>query len=165
MAEKSEFTLRQIGVVHTSSGQEEVKGSRGGGDADIEIFPEFSDGLEGIDGFSHLFVVGFFDRLREDQKGVLQVRPRRLLRFGLKPEELPLVGVFSLDSPSRPNPIGLSLVRLLGRDGRVLHVTGLDYFDGTPVVDLKAYQPSYHAAEYLVPEWHSRLHERAEKER
>ena len=54
---------------------------------------------------------------------------------------LPLVGVFSLDSPTRPNPIGLSLVRLLRiEQGRNLVVTGLDYFDGTPIVDIKPYE-------------------------
>lgn len=161
MTERNEFRISQIGVVHTRAAADVVKSSREGAEADVEIYPEFADGLEGIDGFSHIFVFGYFDSLREEQKGVLQVKPRRLLRFGFKEEELPLVGVFSLDSPSRPNPIGLSLVRLLGRDGNVLHVAGIDYFDGTPVVDIKTYQPSYHEEGYTVPDWHSRIHQRA----
>ena len=161
MVSVNEIRLKQIGVVHTKAAADEVKGSREGTEADVEIFPEFAEGLEGIDGFSHIFILGYFDSLREDQKGVLKVKPRRLLRFGFKEEELPLVGVFSLDSPSRPNPIGLSLVRLLGRDDNVLHVSGIDYFDGTPVVDIKSYQPSYHQEGYTVPEWHSRMHGRA----
>lgn len=161
MVALNEFKLTQIGTVHTGAGPDEVKRSREGAEADVEIFPEFADGLEGIDGFSHIFVFGYFDRLREEQKGVLKVKPRRLLRFGFKEDELPVVGVFSLDSPSRPNPIGLSLVRLLGRDRNILHVSGIDYFDGTPVVDIKSYQPSYHQEGYKVPEWHSRMHDRA----
>jgi tRNA (Thr-GGU) A37 N-methylase len=54
------------------------------------------------------------------------------LRLGLREEELPVLGVFSTDSPVRPNPIGLTLVKLVRRDVRVLYVEGLDLFDGTP---------------------------------
>jgi len=74
--------------------------------------PGFQDGLDGLDGFSHIFVLSHLDRLKPEQIGVLKVRPRRLVGKGFKLDELPLVGVFALDSPTRPNPIALSLVRL-----------------------------------------------------
>ena len=77
--------------------------------------------------------------------------------MGLKPEDVPLLGVFSLDSPSRPNPIGLTIVRLLERRGRFLKVKGLDAFDGTPILDIKPYTPSRAIAGIDVPEWYRRL--------
>jgi tRNA (adenine37-N6)-methyltransferase len=91
----------------------------------------------------------------------LKVRPKRLVRFGIKLEDLPLVGVFALDSPTRPNPIGLSLAELRERNGRNLVVTGLDYFDGTPVLDIKPYQTSYRVDSFSFPDWHTKLLERA----
>jgi tRNA (Thr-GGU) A37 N-methylase len=66
-------------------------------------------------------------------------------------DDLPLVGVFALGSPSRPNPIGLSLVELLKIDGRFLTVKGLEYFDGTPVLDIKPYRDEYRAGTYRAP--------------
>ncbi len=123
----------------------------------MEIFSDFEDALAGIDGFSHIFVLGYFHRLRPEQIGPLQVRPRRLLKRGYKLEDLPLLGVFSLDSPTRPNPIGLTLVHLVRREGRMLYVTGLDFFDGTPVLDIKPYQPDYRTEKYDLPEWYIKL--------
>ena len=127
----------------------------------IEVYEEFAEALEGLDGFSHLFVLGYFNRLRPEQIGPLKVRPRGLLKYGFKLEELPLLGVFALDSPTRPNPIGLTLVRLVKRDGRRLSVEGLDLYDGTPVVDIKPYQPQYRAEEFTEPEWYSHLRQKA----
>jgi tRNA-Thr(GGU) m(6)t(6)A37 methyltransferase TsaA len=123
----------------------------------LEIFPEFEAALEGIDGYSHLFVLAYFHKLRPDQIGPLQVRPVRLVKRGFKLEELPVLGVFALDSPTRPNPIGLTLVRFLGRQGRRLKVGGIDFFDGTPILDIKGYRPEYRAEEFEVPTWYKKL--------
>ena len=73
--------------------------SQGKGDleGEQEIYPEFEKGLEGIDGYSHLCVLAYFDRLRPEQIGPLKVKPHGLLRRGFKLEELPLLGVFALD--------------------------------------------------------------------
>jgi tRNA (Thr-GGU) A37 N-methylase len=65
--------------------------------------------------------------------------------------------VFALDSPTRPNPIGLTLVRLIKRNGRRLFVEGIDLFDGTPIVDIKPYQSDYQVNKYAMPEWHLKL--------
>lgn len=151
-----EINFKPIGIVHTSAGDAAVR-ERGDIEGVIEIFPEFSDGLDGIDGYSHLFVLVYFDRLRPEQIGPLKVKPRGLLRRGFKIEELPELGVFALDSPTRPNPIGLTLVRVLKREGNRIFVQGLDFFDGTPVLDLKGYRPQYRADDYVMPEWFRKL--------
>ena len=153
--------MAPVGLVHTNASKAEVREKREGIVSEIEIFSRFEEALDGIEGFSHIFVVTWFNQLTKEQIGPLKVKPRRLLRYGLTLEELPLLGVFSLDSPTRPNPIGLSLVPLLRREGRRLVVSELDCFDLTPVLDLKPYHSSYRTESYGVPDWHARLSERA----
>jgi len=147
--------------VRASVSDEEVRSGRGDYESAVEVFPEFEDALDGIDGFSHIFVLSYLNKLRPEQIGPLKVRPRRLLREGFKLEELPLVGVFSLDSPTRPNQIGLSLVKLVRREGRRLVVLGLDLFDGTPVLDIKTYREGYRVDRYDIAEWYRELARRA----
>jgi len=149
--------LTPIGVVRTAVAESEIRAETSDVEGELEILPEFAPALEGIDGYSHLFVVWYSHRLRPEQIGPLQVRPRRLTRRGFREEDLPLLGVFALDSPTRPNPIGLTLVRFLGRDGNRLKVRGLDCFDGTPILDVKAYQADYRTPRFSVPEWYERL--------
>jgi tRNA (Thr-GGU) A37 N-methylase len=105
--------------------------------------------------------LSFLNRLRPEQIGPLKVRPRRLLRKGFKLEELSLVGVFAIDSPTRPNPIGLSLVKLLRREGGALMVLGLDCFDGTPVLDIKPYRDDYRVEKYELAEWYRGIRHKA----
>jgi tRNA-Thr(GGU) m(6)t(6)A37 methyltransferase TsaA len=147
-----EIKFKSIGVVHTKGTDADVR-KKGDLEGELEIYPEFEDGLQGIDGYSHLFVLTYFDRLRPEQIGPLQVKPRGLVRRGIKLEELPLIGVFALDSPTRPNPIGLTLVRFVKREGTRLFVWGLDFFEGTPILDIKGYRPQYHADKYVMPDW------------
>ena len=94
---------------------------------EIEIFPEFEPGLEGLEGFSHIIVLFHFHRTVTAKFKVVP------------PGESKPRGVFATRSPHRPNPLGLSILRLLGRRGRVLDVSGLDLIDGTPVLDIKPY--------------------------
>jgi tRNA-Thr(GGU) m(6)t(6)A37 methyltransferase TsaA len=152
-----EIKFRPIGYVRTTATDEEIRDESHRVESVLEILPEFEDGLHGIDGFSHIIVMFYFHRLRPEQKGVLRVKPRRLLKFGLSLDELPELGVFSLDSPSRPNPIGLTIVRLLRREGRFLRVRGLDAFDGSPILDIKPYTPNRRIDEVKVPSWYERL--------
>jgi tRNA (Thr-GGU) A37 N-methylase len=88
------------------------------------------------------------------------VKPKRAIKRGFRLEELPALGVFALDSPTRPNPIGLTLVRLLKRHNEKLFVAGLDLFNGTPVIDLKPYQPDCQVNKYTIPEWYLKLMDR-----
>ena len=93
----------------------------------IEVLPEFEAGLQDVEGFSHLFVIWAFHRA----EGFDLV--------GTPPTDDRPHGVFATRSPRRPNPIGLTVVELLGRDGRRLRVRGIDMLEGTPVLDLKPY--------------------------
>jgi len=153
----SDIVFKPIGQVKAQFPDVDIRAENKNLVGELEIYAEFEPALEGIDGYSHLFVLGYFDRLRPDQIGPLQIKPRRLVNRGFKLEELPLLGVFALDSPTRPNPIGLTLVRLLERQGRFLKVSGLDYFEGTPILDIKGYRPNYRAEEFSVPDWYKRL--------
>jgi tRNA-Thr(GGU) m(6)t(6)A37 methyltransferase TsaA len=153
--------MTPIGAVRTRATDVDVRAETADIEGELEVFPEFAAALEGIDGYSHLFVLCYFHKPRPEQIGPLQVQPRRLLRRGFKAEELPMLGVLALDSPTRPNPIGLTLVRLVGREGRRLRVTGLDCFDGTPILDIKGYRPDYRPAGFSVPEWYRQLMDEA----
>jgi len=93
----------------------------------IEVLPEFAAGLDGLEGFSHIIVIFHFHRAAGSK---LEVVP---------PGESKPRGVFATRSPHRPNALGLSVLKLLGRDGRNLRVSGLDLIDGTPVLDIKPY--------------------------
>jgi tRNA-Thr(GGU) m(6)t(6)A37 methyltransferase TsaA len=96
----------------------------------LEIAPALEAGLADIEGFSHLYVLWVFDRV----KGVeLTAWP---------PADDRPHGVFATRSPQRPNPIGLTVVELLGRDGCRLRVAGVDMLDGTPILDIKPYLSS-----------------------
>ena len=154
-----EIVLRPIGYVRTEFSDEEVKRSLSGVEAEIEVLEEFEEGLEGIEEFSHIIVL-FYMHKAAGVEAPLKQRPRKLLRYGLTLEELPLVGVFCLDSPHRPNPIGLTVVELLERRGRRLRVRGLDAFDGTPVLDIKPYTPSRLVRDFRLPGWYEELLER-----
>jgi len=157
MLSRRDIVLQPIGLVRTSASKDDVRLRSKESEAIIEIRPEFQEALEGLEGFSHIFVISYFDQLRPEQIGPLRVKPRRLLLKGFSLEELPMVGVFAIDSPTRPNPIGLSLVRLVKIDGKKLIVRGLDCFDGTPVLDIKPYRPDYRAEDYELADWYRTL--------
>jgi tRNA (adenine37-N6)-methyltransferase len=96
----------------------------------LELRPKFEEGLRDIEGFSHLFVIWEFDRSADFD---LTVTP---------PSDNRPHGVFATRSPRRPNPIGLTVVELLGREGPRLRVRGVDMLDGTPILDIKPYLSS-----------------------
>jgi tRNA-Thr(GGU) m(6)t(6)A37 methyltransferase TsaA len=96
----------------------------------LEIALEFEPGLTDIEGFSHLFVIWAFDR----SEGFSLV--------GTTPSDNRPHGVFATRSPQRPNPIGLTVVELLHREGPVLRVRGIDMIEGTPILDIKPYLSS-----------------------
>ncbi|MBN2006147.1 MAG: tRNA (N6-threonylcarbamoyladenosine(37)-N6)-methyltransferase TrmO, partial [Anaerolineae bacterium] len=96
-----------------------------------EIFPEFTDGLQDLEGFSHLIVLYHFHHAPAPR---LQVTPF----LDGKPH-----GVFATRAPARPNPIGLSIVRLLRQEDCMLYLENVDMLDGTPLLDLKPYVPEF----------------------
>jgi tRNA-Thr(GGU) m(6)t(6)A37 methyltransferase TsaA len=149
-----------IGIIRTSASEEEIKNSYEGVEGIIEIFEEFSIGLDKIDGFSHLIIIFWMDKVNEENRKTLKVKHRRLLRFGFKENELPEVGVFCTDSPHRPNPIGITIVELINREGRFLKVKGLDAFNGTPIIDIKPYTYDRIIENIRVPIWFKEILEK-----
>jgi tRNA (adenine37-N6)-methyltransferase len=106
----------------------------------LDILPEYEAGLTDIEGFSHLIVLWVFDRA-----GGFEL-------LGTPPSDNRPHGVFATRSPRRPNPIGLTVVELIRREGSRLHVRGVDMLDGTPILDLKPYLSSI-PAEKLRRGW------------
>lgn len=138
------MTLDPIGTVRSpySEANQVPRGLGAEHHADgvLELRPEFEPGLADIEGFSHLFVIWVFDRVDGYD---LVARP---------PSDDRPHGVFATRSPRRPNPLGLTVVELLGRDGPRLRVRGIDMLDGTPILDIKPYLTSV-PAENLRRGW------------
>jgi tRNA (adenine37-N6)-methyltransferase len=130
------FTLHPIGTVRSPYREtREVPkglGAEHRAEGTIEVFPEYETGLQDIEGFSHLYVLWVFDRAGD--------LPQTWV--GTPPADDRPHGVFATRSPRRPNPLALTVVELLRREGRILHIRGVDMLDGTPVVDLKPYLSS-----------------------
>jgi len=123
-----------IGVVHSPLKQHSeapIQPKYSEHEGEIEIFPEYAPGLKDIDGFSHITVVFVFHHSTQYE----------LLTYPYMGNEKR--GVFATRSPYRPNPIGISVLRLLSVDGNRLKVKGLDMLDGTPVLDIKPYVPGF----------------------
>jgi len=105
---------------------------------------------EGLECFSHIVVLFWMHEVTRGGAVSARVHPKGR-------QDLPLVGLFATRSPERPNPIGLSVVRLLDCQGNTLRVKGLDAIDGTPVVDIKPYMPRDLVVGATSPEWVARL--------
>ncbi len=133
------FTMRAIGTVrspYTDRGQvPRGLGATHEAEGTLEIRPDFEAGLTDVEGFSHLYVIWVFHQA----EGVSLV--------STPPSDDRSHGVFATRSPQRPNPIGLTVVRLLGREGNRLRVRGVDMLDGTPSLDIKPYLSSVPAEE------------------
>ncbi|MGQ9469962.1 MAG: tRNA (N6-threonylcarbamoyladenosine(37)-N6)-methyltransferase TrmO [Nitrososphaerales archaeon] len=126
-----EISLKPIGYVRTDADEDTIKKDRESVLSEIIVSEELTEALDGIEEFSHLFIIFYMHKAFTEQLS-LKVHPRGRL-------DLPLVGVFATRSPYRPNPIGLTLVKLIERDGNKIKVRGLDAIDGTPVIDIKPY--------------------------
>ena len=104
--------------------------------SEIHINKEFTNGLRGLDSFSHIIVIFEMHQSSWNPQNDLVRRPQGL-------EDMPLIGIFAQRAKHRPNPIGITSVRLLGVEGNVLRVQGLDAIDETPVLDIKPYFPQF----------------------
>jgi len=130
-----EINYRPIGMIHSPFADLEgmpiqptgASGIRG----TVEVFPEFAEGLKDLDGFSHIILLYHFHRV---QGANLVVTPF----MDSQPH-----GVFATRAPKRPNPIGLSIVRLLGIEQNILRIENVDILDGTPLLDIKPYVPEF----------------------
>jgi tRNA-Thr(GGU) m(6)t(6)A37 methyltransferase TsaA len=133
--EVDEVTYKPIGVVHSPFKQPrgtpiQPAGAEGTAGT-VEVLPEYADGLQDLDGFSHIILIYHFH---------LSGRPSLRVKPFMDDEAH---GVFAMRAPSRPNPIGISVVRLVRVEGNVLHVQDVDIVDGTPVLDIKPYVPEF----------------------
>ena len=152
MSSLSKICLEPVGFVQTKAVGQEVRDknivSR------IVFREELTEALEGIKEFSHIFVLFWLNEMSDEDRRVIKVRPRGR-------RDMPLLGIFATRTPHRPNPIGLTRVKLLKVERNVVSVKGLDAFDGTPVLDIKPFDSWDTTKEIRVPDWWMKL----EKER
>jgi tRNA-Thr(GGU) m(6)t(6)A37 methyltransferase TsaA len=135
MTERPSISMRPIGIIHSPLTDEDaapIQSSRSDFEGVLEIYPEFEPGLEGIEGFSHIFLLYCF--FETGNSASLQVTPFLDNRKR---------GIFSTRFPLRPNPIGLSVVQLVRREKTRLFLKGVDMLDGTLVLDIKPYLPDF----------------------
>lgn len=146
------ITFKPIGVIrseHVEARRTPIqpiyaKGCKGR----VEIFPEFAEGLRDLQGFSHIYLIFHFNRA-----GAVQLIVKPFLQDIAR-------GVFSTRAPCRPNGIGLSIVELIGRDGNVLLLDGVDILDGTPLLDIKPYSARFDRVENTRNGWQDEVDEK-----
>jgi tRNA-Thr(GGU) m(6)t(6)A37 methyltransferase TsaA len=115
----------------------------------VEIKPQFKSALKELETFSHVQILWWFNKF-DDQKS------RGTTQFDKMPFEAPPLGVFACRSPMRPNPIGLTTAKIIDVDHQegIIHIANMDAYDGTPVLDLKAYMPHCDRVKtFKVPDW------------
>jgi tRNA-Thr(GGU) m(6)t(6)A37 methyltransferase TsaA len=125
------ITYTPVGIIHSEHTVPEktpiqpiyASGCKG----TVDVFPEYAEGLKNLEGFSHIYLLYHLDRVNEVR---LKTSP-----FLQNAEH----GIFATRAPWRPNPIGMSIVRLTRREGNVLYIEGVDVLDGTPLLDIKPY--------------------------
>lgn len=142
----NDIQIKAIGTVERISANEKNKDRRL--ISKIIINKELTKALDGIEDFSHIYVIFWMH----------QVKETKYLHHPSKLKELKPIGIFATRAPIHPNPIGLTLVELLKREVNVLSVRGLDAYDGTPVLDIKPYPDWEHGMcivvdDFKIPKW------------
>jgi tRNA-Thr(GGU) m(6)t(6)A37 methyltransferase TsaA len=141
------ITLTSIGVIHspfTDPAEAPIQASRSTALGSVEVFPQFATGLRDLDEFSHIFLLYLIGC---PQGYDLNVKPF------LDDQEH---GIFATRYPCRPNPVGLSTVRLLRIEGNHLDIEGIDMLDGAPLLDIKPYVPDFDSRENVQIGWYGR---------
>jgi len=141
----NEIRYKPIGTIHSSFKEPEgtpiqpagAKGING----TVEVFPEYAEGLKDVEGFSHIILIFHFHLSR---RAPLKVKPYM---------DNEMRGVFATRSPSRPNPIGISVVRLTGIEDNILHIQDVDIVNGTPLLDIKPHVPEFDMREVVRVGW------------
>lgn len=141
-----EFIMKPIGVIHspfTDKSQTPIQSTRSQAIGRVEVFPEFAGGMQDLDKFSHIILLYAF----HCSSGYsLQLKP--FLDDQLR-------GLFATRHPCRPNPIGLSAVRLLARHEDILDIGGVDMLDSTPLLDIKPYVPDFDVRTDVKTGWYA----------
>ena len=141
----NKIVFQPIGIIHsphkTPKGTPIQPTAARGIPGTVEIYSQFIEGFVDIDGFSHLILLYHFDRVTQTK---LKVKP-------FLDDEVH--GVFATRAPIRPNPIGLSIVRLVSVDENILHIEDVDILDGTPLLDIKPYVDKFDVRESENQGW------------
>ncbi len=141
----TKIDFRYIGIIHSpyqsAHGTPIQPISGKDTEGSVEIFPEYVDGLKDLEGFSHIILIYYFHKAG---KYASEVKPYM---------DDKMHGVFATRAPARPNPIGISVVRLLGIEKNIVRIAGLDAIDGTPVLDIKPYVPEFDHREDIEIGW------------
>ncbi|MFA5364099.1 MAG: tRNA (N6-threonylcarbamoyladenosine(37)-N6)-methyltransferase TrmO [Candidatus Bathyarchaeia archaeon] len=151
-----ELCLVPVGFVKTSAVGKEVNDRNVV--SQIVLDDQYLEAVDGVEEFSHLFVLFWFNQLSEQDP-----KPRKVHPCGRS--DMPLVGVFATRAPIRPNPIGLTVVKLLKKQGTTLTVQGLDAFDGTPVLDIKPFDTADSLEDFKVADWWIKIKQEQTKNR
>ena len=131
----NEIRYKPIGIIHSPFKQPQGTPIQPAGaqgiEGTVEIASEYVEGLKDIDGFSHIILIYHFHLAKGH---FLKIKPYM---------DDQSRGIFATRAPSRPNPIGISVVRLVRIDGNILHIKDVDIIDGTPLLDIKPYVPEF----------------------
>ena len=146
---KIQYIAKPIGVVKNNI-KEPVREGWDVVVSELILDANLEEATEGLEEFSHIIVVFWMHKAPLERAIPTKVHPRGK-------QDLPLVGLFATRAPYRPNPIGISVVRLLERQRNVLKVEGLDAIDGTPVIDIKPYLPRDNIIDVTFPKWVAKL--------
>ncbi len=136
--------LKQIGVVHSPFKTKEetpIQPFKSGATGEVEVFKDFAEGLEGIEQFSHVILVYYFHKIKDER---LKVKPYL---------ENKIHGVYATRHPHRPNHLGVSVVDLVKREKNILVVKHIDILDGTPLLDIKPYISAFDKRENVRNGW------------
>ena len=136
--------LESIGYNETDFGEEEIKKQPEATISALIINSKLVSALDGIESYSHLIIVYFMHKITATKE--LKIHPRRR-------KDIKKVGVFATRTPSRPNPIGVTVVKLLERHYNIVKVQGLDALNGTPILDIKPYTCSDIRDNIDIPKW------------
>ncbi|MEW6718021.1 MAG: tRNA (N6-threonylcarbamoyladenosine(37)-N6)-methyltransferase TrmO [Chloroflexota bacterium] len=141
-----ESNYRPIGIIHSPFNRLEEMPiqptSEVSGAGIVEISPDFVDGLKDIDGFSHIYFIYHFHKVNQSRLMVTPFLDKELR------------GIFATCAPSRPNPIGLSLVKLVRVEYNLIHVDQVDVLNfGTPLLDIKPYVPDFEHSQEAPIGW------------
>jgi tRNA (adenine37-N6)-methyltransferase len=140
-----DISFKTIGIIHTpfqTAKETPIQAIRSDAVGQVEVNLDYLEGLDGVEEFSHLILLYIFDRSPKEIS--LKVKPFL---------DDQVHGVFATRYPQRPNPIGISVVELISREGNVLTIRGADMLDGTPLLDIKPYIPDFDVHKTLNNGW------------
>lgn len=155
--ENLRITLQPIGIIHSPHSVPEQTPIQPIYATDfcgtVEVFPQFAEGLQDIEGYSHIYLLFALHRA-----GPARLRVKPFLQDVER-------GVFATRAPCRPNGIGMSIVPLLRREGRILHIGCVDILDGTPLLDIKPYSRRFDCIPHTRNGWQDDVSESDARQR